>query len=153
MTSPAELRVYRAPFACVAPAWPCALIFFVIGVGITADAGTSYPVMNAVVGTLAILLSLWLAATLATSRLIVTQGGLISWNYLRRRFIAWSDVQSFGVGRSRTMVGWPCVVIHRNDSVQVATNVVAYTAKYPARIASELAAWQRQLAPAAPATI
>ena len=116
---------------------------------VTTGAHQSYPALNVVVGALVLLLSLWMGAVLATNRLVVTPAGLVHWNYLRRRALSWAEVRSFGVGRSRTMMRWPGLVIGRTDGSVLATNVVAFTRKYPARVADELTAWQNQLAAAA----
>ena len=98
-------------------AWPCVLLFVGLSIAITASARQSYPVMNLVLGTVLTLLSLGMAAALATNRIVVTEAGLVYWHYLRRSFIGW-----------------------------------AFTRNYPARIAEELATWQRQLAPPAGAS-
>jgi hypothetical protein len=158
MSRSSELKVYRTSFLNIAVGWVCAAICFIIGVGITAMAAQSYPAMNAVVGTSGICVSLWLAALVTTTRLIVTRTGLAYRSNLRRRFIGWDEVKSFGVGRSRTggfsggRVPWPTVVIHKNDGSVLVTHLAFFTARHPARIAGELAAWQRQLAPSAPAS-
>lgn len=150
MGGAAELKVYRASFIAIAPAWVGSVIFFVVGLStVTIGPSQHGGVGSVVVGTLALLVSVWMAAVLATNRLIVTPGGLVHWNYLRRRSVGWAEVQSFGVGPSRTPMRWPGLVIRRNDGSAMVTNVVAFTRRYPARIADELAAWQRQLAPAA----
>jgi len=155
MSKPDELKVYRISFLSIAIGWVCAVVFFTIGVGITAMAAHSYPAMNALVGTLAIVFSLWLAAVVTTTRLIVTHAGLAYWGNLRRRFIGWSEVKSSGVGRSRTggftggWFPWPALAIYRNDGSVLVTRLAFFTARHPARIAEELTTWQRQLAPSA----
>jgi hypothetical protein len=73
MSSTTALKVYRASMSSIAPVLPGAAIFLGIGVGITASARQSYPVMNLVVGILIILFSLWPAITVSTNRLIVTR--------------------------------------------------------------------------------
>jgi hypothetical protein len=143
-------KEYRAPFSCLAPAWLGSVGFFIIGLATVASGPSQrYPALSVAVGGLLLLLSLWLAAVLATNRLIVTSAGLVHCNYLRRRFISWAEIQSFGVGPSRSMSRWPALVIRRNDGSVLVTNVVSFTRKYPARAAEELAAWQRQNATAA----
>ncbi len=102
------------------------------------------------VGALLLLFPLWVGAVVATNRLVVTPAGLVYSYYLHRRAVSWAEVQSFGVGASRTMMRWPTVVICRNDGSALVTNLASFTRTYPARIADELTAWQRQLAPAAP---
>jgi hypothetical protein len=149
MSGAAELRVYRAQLISVAGGYVGALVFFLIGLSMVASPRLSGGVSGVVVGAFVLLLSLWLAAVLATNRLIVTPAGLVHWNYLRHRSVGWAEVKSFDVGPSRTPMRWPGLVIRRNDGSVLATNVVAFTRRYPARIADELAAWQRQLAPAA----
>lgn len=150
MGAAAELKVYRASFIAIAPAWVGSVVFFVVGLSmVTIGPSQHGGVGSVVVGTLALLGFVWMAAVLATNRLIVTPGGLVHWNYLRRRSVGWAEVQSFGVGPSRSQMRWPGLVIRRNDGSAMVTNVVAFTRRYPARVADELAAWQRQLAMAA----
>ena len=103
----------------------------------------------AVVGALVLLLSLGIGAALATNRLIVTPAGLVYSFRLRRRAVSWAEIQSFGVGASRGMLRWPTLVIGRNDRSVLVTNLASFSRTYPARVADELTAWQRQLAPAA----
>ncbi len=150
MSGAGELKVYRAPALCRALAWvPCA-IFFVLGVdGVTIGARQPYPALGVAVGVFGLLFSLSLGTALATNRLIVTPAGLVYCNNLRRRAISWTDVQSVRVGASRGRMRWPAVVICRNDGSALVTNLASFTRTYPARIADELTAWQRQLAPAA----
>jgi hypothetical protein len=150
MSGARELKVYRAPFACMVPGWVGAGLLFLIGVGgVTFGARQSYAALNVVTGVLALLFSLMLGAVLATNRLIVTPAGLVYCNNLRRRVLSWTGVRSFGVGASRTMMRWPTLVIRRDDDSALVTHLASFTRKYPAQIADELAAWQRQLAPAA----
>jgi len=46
-------------------------------------------------------------------------------------------------------MGWPTLVIRRTNGSLLVTNLASFTRTYPARIADELTACQRQLATAA----
>lgn len=108
------------------------------------DAGVS----SVVVGALVVLLSLSLAVVLVTNRLIVTSAGLILWNTMRKRFIGWPEIRSFGVGPGRSVMRWPALVIRLGDGSATVTNLSSFTRTYPVRVAGELDALQRDLAPA-----
>lgn len=150
MSGAGELKVYRPPFVCIALGLVCSAIFFIVGLSMVTIGPSQHDAASAAaVGALVLLFSLLLGATLATNRLIVTPAGLVHWKNLRRRVVSWAEVQSFGVGASRSMMGWPTLLIHRNDGSLLVTNLASFTRTNPARIADELTAWQRQLAPAA----
>jgi hypothetical protein len=144
-----ELKVYRPPFLVRALSWALSAAFFFIGLSMV-SIGLSQRDWGAVaIGVLVVLFSLWLGARLATTRLIVTAAGLVYIKYLRRGVVSWAEVQAFGVGASRSVMRWPTLVIHRTDGSLLATNLDSFTRTYPAHIADELTAWQRQLPPTA----
>jgi hypothetical protein len=144
-----ELKVYRASFISIALAWVCLAGFLLVGLSmVTIGPHEHGGVLGVVIGALLLVFSLWAGAVLATNRLIVTPPGLIYWNYLRRKSIGWPEIRSFGVGPGRSRMRWPALVIHLDDGSVTATNLASFTRKYPARIADELDALQRQLAPA-----
>jgi hypothetical protein len=148
MESVAEPRVYRPSFLGIAPAWVGSVAFFVVGLSMVTIGAQRYGgVSSVVVGALALSFSVVLAAVLATNRLIVTSAGLVYWNNLRRRTIGWPEVRSFGVGRGRSATRWPALVFRLNDGSATVTNVTSFTTKYPARVADEIGALQRQHAP------
>jgi hypothetical protein len=149
MSGAGELKVYRPPFLGRALGLVCSAVFFLVGLSMVTIGPSQHDWAAVVLGALGLLLSLWLVATLATNRLIVTPAGLVHWKNLRRRVVSWAEVQSFGVGMSRGTTRWPTLVIHRNDGSLLVTNLASFTRTYPARIADELTVWQRQLAPAA----
>jgi len=149
MSGAGELTVYRPPFLGIALGLACAAIFFIVGLSMVTIGPSQHDWAAVAFGALVLLVSLWLGATLATNRLIVTPVGLVNCKNLRRRVVSWAEVRSFGVGLTRGSMRWPTLVIHRNDGSQLVTNLASFTRTYPARIADELTAWQRQLAPAA----
>lgn len=148
MSSAGELRVYRAPFASVAPAWVGSAAFFLVGLSMVTVGPSQHDVVGSlVVGIPVLLLSAWLGAVLATNRLTVTEAGLVYRHNLRRRFIGWPEIRSFGVGPSRSRMRWPCLVIQLDNGSVTVNGLSSFTATYPARVASELSAMQRELAP------
>jgi Bacterial PH domain len=145
---PPELRVYRAAGRINAPAWVCAVLFFLISLStVTVGPSQHDGVGSGIVGGMGLLFSLWLGAILATNRLIVTPAGLVYWNYLRRRSIDWAETRSFHVGPGRSMSRWPALIIRLNDGSTLVTNVTSFTKAYPARLAAELGALRNELAP------
>ena len=68
------------------------------------------------------------------------------------RLVEWTEILSFRVGRGRSRGGWPAVIITLNNGTLIRTEVAAYRRSYPARIAVELTALQRQYAPAPPSS-
>jgi hypothetical protein len=146
-----KLKVYRPPFLSLALAWVGAGLFFVVGLSmVTIGPSHRDGASSVVLGALALLLALSIGTVLATNRLTVTSAGLVYRNNLRRRVVSWAEVQSFGVGKSRNRMQWPTLVIRRNGGSLLVTNLASFTRTYPARVAAELTAWQRQLAPAGP---
>jgi|SRR5215469_628810 len=144
-----ELDVYRAPFACLAPAWVGAGVLFIVGLSmVTIGPSQRGAIGSVAVGALGLLFSVWLGAVLATNRLVVARAGLVHCKNLRRRVISWSEVESFRVSGSGTPMRWPAVVICRNDGSVLVTSVVSFTMTFPSRVADELAWWQRRLVPA-----
>jgi hypothetical protein len=141
----AEPRVYRAQLVSVAGAALGCLAFFLVGLGGLVDEPQS-GVSGIIVGALALLFSLWLGAVLATNRLIVTPAGLVYWNNLRRRFINWPQIRSFEVGRARSPLPWPGLVV-RLEAGSVTVACVTGTRQFVARAADELRGLQREHAP------
>jgi hypothetical protein len=149
MAGSVELKVYRASPASIAPAWIGAAGCCIVGLAMMSS-GASVGVSGVVVGAVALAASLWLGAGLATNRLVVTSAGLVYRNNLRRKYISWGEVQSFGVAPGRSQMGWPVLAIYLVNGSRLPTNVGAFTRGYPARIAHELLTWRQQLAPATP---
>jgi hypothetical protein len=151
VSSAGELRIYRAPFVPLALGWVCCAGFFFVGLSmVTVGPSQHDAVGSVVVGTAVLLLSAWLGAVLATNRLTVTEAGLVYRYNLRRRLIGWPEIRSFGVGPSRSRMRWPCLVIQLDNGSVTVNALSSFTATYPARVASELSAMQRGLAPGLP---
>jgi hypothetical protein len=148
VSSASEPRVYRAPFVSVALGWAGCVGFFVVGLSmVTIGPSQHDAVGSVVVGTLVLVLSAWLGAVLATNRLTVTEARLFYWYNLRRRLIGWPEIRSFGVGPSRSRMRRPYLVIQLDNGSVTVNSLSPFTATYPARVASELSAMQRELAP------
>ena len=103
MASAAVLRVYRPSFpSFYGPGGAAAAGFFLVGLSMVTIGPTQRDGLSAVIiGAVALLFSVWMMLYLATTRLIVTSAGVVHWNNLRKRFIGWAEIQSFGVGRGR----------------------------------------------------
>ena len=106
-----------------------------------------------IVGVVLLLLAAFFIRAMATSVLIATPAELVYWDWTRRRSLEWTEVQSFHVGRGRGRGGWPTVIITLKTGTRISTQVAAYRRSYPARIAVELTALQRQYAPAPPPSV
>jgi hypothetical protein len=80
--------------------------------------------------------------------LTVTEAGLVYRYNLRRRLIGWPEIRSSGVEPSRrSRMRWPCLVIYLGNGSVTLNGLSSFTATYPARVASELSAMRRGLAP------
>jgi Bacterial PH domain len=143
-----KLKDYRPPFVSVALAWIFTGLWLVLGLSMVTIGPSERDWGGTVIGALMLLVALGLVGHLATSRLTVTPAGVVSRNYLRRKFVSWAEIQSFDVGPSSGRMRYPTVVIRRKDGSPVVTCVASFTRTYPARIADELRDWQRQLEPA-----
>jgi hypothetical protein len=84
--------------------------------------------------------------------LVATPAELVYWDWMRRRSVGWTEIRSFRVGRGRSRGGWPAVIITLDNGTRIRTEVAAYRRGYPAGIATELTALQRQYAPAPPSS-
>jgi PH (Pleckstrin Homology) domain-containing protein len=133
-------------------AWVVALVFFIMGVVMTASSpgngGTLGVVFGVAIGVyvalgvFVVLVSLWLGALLVTNGLTVTSDGLANRLNLRRRLIGWPEVDSFTVGPGDRWRKYPTLIICLTDGSRVLTSVTSYTAKYPSQVARELTALQ-----------
>ena len=148
MAGTAVLRVYRPSFpSFYGPGGAAAAGFFLVGLSMVTIGLTQRDGLSAVIiGAVTLLFSAWMMLYLATTRLIVTSAGLVHWHNLRKRFIGWAEIQAFGVGRGRSRMGWPVVIIYLSTGAVIVTNVVGYARSRPARIADELTALQREFA-------
>lgn len=146
-----RLRVYRSAFIFSAVLWVCSAVFFIIGLSMVAEPGPGphggqvAVVLGVVVGTFCTLVAALIGCVTATNRLVVTAAGLTLTYELRRRFVGWSDIRSFGVGPSRLVMSWPCLVIFLDSGSVTVSSVTGLTKWYAARIASELTVLQREL--------
>jgi hypothetical protein len=146
MSSGNPLKVYRPKPPSMLLGGLFTLVYFILGLSMLLDERESGGVSSVVIGTLVLLVSLWLAVTLTTSRLIVTPAGLVYSRNLRRRTIGWSQIRSFGVGRSRSPSPWAALIINL-DSGRVMVYCVTGTGRYVARAADELRQLQHTYAP------
>jgi hypothetical protein len=103
-----------------------------------------------IAGVALLLLAAFCVRAIVTSVLVATPAELAYWVWTRRRSAGWAEIRSFRVGRGRSRGGWPVVVITLNDGTRIRTEVAAYRRSYPAGIAAELTALQRQYAPGPP---
>jgi hypothetical protein len=141
-------RVFRPSPPSYVTGWALTTLFvlfglvFVLGGLVSGDwAGAE------VVGVVLLLIGVFLLRAMATTVLIATPAELVYWDWMRRRSVKWSEIQSFRVGRGRSRGGWPAVIIILNTGTWIRTEVAAYRRRYPAGIAAELTALQRQYAP------
>jgi hypothetical protein len=145
----AQTKIYRPQSVSIILGGAAAATFFVVGLsGVTVGASQHDGAGSVVVGAVAVLFSLCLGVTLATNRLVVTAAGLVYWNNLRRRFIGWPEIRSFGVGPGRSVARYPCPIIYLNVGKVTVTSLASFTAKRPTGIVGQLTAFQRDLAPA-----
>ena len=89
--------------------------------------------------------SIWLAALIITSGLTVTPEYIAYRKNFRKRTIPWSSVRSFDIGKSQSVVRWPCLVIN-TDSGRVRVDNIAGTRSFVDRVAGELRSFQRDQA-------
>lgn len=142
-------RVYRASGGALASVWACMAGFFLLGVdmvvfipGDPGKGGTAGVVMGVAAGVFMIVFSLTLGTLTGTNRIIVTSVGLTCKNNFRSRQFGWPEIEFFAVGSGRSVLGWPGLIIGLDDGSSVITNVSSFTARYPTRVARELAALQ-----------
>jgi hypothetical protein len=103
-------------------------------------------------GVALLLLAAFCIRAMSTSVLVATPAELVYWDWMRRRSVGWTEIRSFRVGRGRSRGGWPAVIITLDNGTRIRTEVAAYRRGYPAGIATELTALQRQYAPAPPSS-
>lgn len=151
MGSTAEKRVYRPSRVMTTPLLVIAVAFFLIGSAVAAtDPGDAARAPSVAIGVFVMLIAAWLGAVWMTSRLIVTPAGLIHWSYLRRRSVGWPEIRSFGVTPSSPLTSWPSLYLGLCDGSTLVTCVSSFAGRYPARVAAELAALHREVAPVLP---
>jgi hypothetical protein len=103
-----------------------------------------------IMGAVLLLVAVFVLRAMATSVLIATPAELVYWDWmLRRHSVEWTEIRTFRVGPGRSLGGWPAVIITLSTGTWIRTEVAAYRRGYPARIAAELNALQRQYAPPA----
>jgi hypothetical protein len=127
----------------------CITALFIVGltmitIGPSQRGGAAY----VVIGVMLLLVSLWFGAITTTNRLIVNAAGLVYWHNLRKSLIGWPEIQSFGVGPSRSAGRYPCPIVYLKEGKITVTSLASFTGKRPARIVGELTAFQRDLRPA-----
>ena len=148
MPADAPRQVFRPSAPNYVIVWALTTVFVLLGLALVVGGLVSGDgVGPGIVGVVPLLFAAFLLRALATSVLIATPAELVYWDWMRRRSIEWSQIRSFGVGRGRSRGGWPVVIVTLNAGTRIRTEVAAYRRRYPARIAAELTALQRQYAP------
>jgi hypothetical protein len=141
-------RVFRPSPPSYGIGWVLTTIFALSGlVFVLGGLGSGDWVGPEVLGVVLLLIAVFLLRATATTVLIATPAELVYWDWMRRRAVKWSEIQSFRVGPGRSRGGWPVVIIILNTGTRIRTEVSAYGRRYPAAIAAELTALQRQYAP------
>src|ERR1700722_5400093 len=142
-------RVFRPSPPSYVIGWALTALFVLFGLVFVLWGGLSSVdwVGPEALGVILLLIAVFLLRAMATTVLIATPTELVYWDWMRRRSVKWSEIQSFRVGRGRSRGGWPAVIITLNTGTWIRTEVAAYGRRYPAGIAAELTALQRQYAP------
>ena len=153
MPADAPRQVFRPSPPNYVIGWVVVTFFVLLGLGfVGAGPSAGNWVWPEIMGVLLLLLAAFGVRSMATSVLIATPAELVYWDWMRRRSVEWTEILSFRVGRGRSRGGWPAVIITLNNGTLIRTEVAAYRRSYPARIAVELTALQRQYAPAPPSS-
>jgi len=149
MPADAPRQVFRPSPPNYVIGWVLTTFFVLLGLALALGApGRRNWVGPEIMGVVLLLLAVFAVRAMATSVLIATPAELVYWpHWMRRRSVEWSEIQSFRVGRGRSRAGWPAVIITLKTGTRISTDVAAYRRDYPARIAAELTALQRQYAP------
>ena len=149
MPADAPRQVFRPSPPNYVIGWVLTTFFVLLGLALALGApGQRDWVGPEIMGVVLLLAAVFSVRAMATSVLIATPAELVYWpHWMRRRSVEWSEIQSFRVGRGRSRGGWPAVIITLKTGTRISTDVAAYRRDYPARIAAELTALQRQYAP------
>jgi hypothetical protein len=148
MPADAPRQVFRPSPPNYVIGWALTAVFALPGlVLVVGGLGLGDGVGPGIVGVVLLLPAVFLLRGMATSVLIATPAELVYWDWMRRRSVEWTQIQSFRVGRGRSRGGWPAVIVTLNTGTRIRTDLTAYRRGYPARIAAELTALQRQYAP------
>lgn len=150
MPAGAPRMVFRPSPPSYVIGWALATFFVLIGLGLLLG-GPGWG--DRVAGVAPLLPAAFLIRAMATSVLIATPAELVYWDWTRRRPLEWTEVKSFHAGPGRGRGQWPTVIITLKTGATIYTQVAAYRRSYPARIAAELTALQRQYAPAPPSSV
>ncbi len=147
MPADAPRLVFRPPPPSYVAVWVLTTFFVLLGL-VFVLGGPGWG--DRIVGVSLLLSAAFFIRAMATSVLIATPAELVYWDWTRRRSLEWTEVQSFDVGPGRSRGGWPTVIITLKTGTMILTQVAAYRRSYPARIAAELTALQRQYTPVPP---
>ena len=148
MPADAPRQVFRPSPPNYVVGWVLTTVFALLGLAfVLGGPGRADWVGPEITGVTLLLLAAFSIRAMATSVLIASPAGLVYWVWTRRRSVEWTAIESFGVGAGRSRGGWPAVIITLNTGTRIRTEVAAYRRSYPARIAAELTALQRQYAP------
>jgi hypothetical protein len=144
-------QVFRPSPPTYVIGWALTTVFALLGLAFVVGGPSSDDwVWPEFMGVVLLLLAVFSLRAMATSVLVATPAELVYWpHWMRRRSVEWSEIRSFRVGPGRSRGGWPAVIITLNTGTRIRTEVAAYRRGYPAQIAAELTALQRQYAPPA----
>ena len=120
-----------------------ACVFLLVGVSGLIPANHAGP-SGMIIAGISVAFSIWLAALIITNGLTVTREYIVYRNNFRKRTIPWSSVRSFDIGKSQSVVRWPCLVIN-TDSGQVRVDSIAGTRSFVDRVACELRSFTASL--------
>ena len=149
MPADAPRQVFRPSPPNYVIGWVLTTFFVLLGLALVLGApGRRDWVGPEIMGVVLLLLAVFAVRAMATSVLIATPAELVYWpHWMRRRSVEWSEIQSFRVGRGRSRGGWPAVIITLKTGTRISYGRGRLPASYPAQIAAELTALQRQYAP------
>lgn len=135
-----KLRVYRSRVSLVLML-VISTVLLLVGLSIlTVDSGTG----NLVFGSLWLVFSVALGSLALTERLVVSDWGLEFRHNFRTKSIPWSAINTFGVGKSRSLIHWPCLVINSSDGY-VMVGSLSGSNSFVKQIASELESKKREI--------
>jgi hypothetical protein len=134
------MKVYRSKIALIGGIIG-AIAFFLVGLaGVLPEnhAGVS----GVVVSIITLAFSIVLCSAVITSRLVVTDEGIVFRHTLKRRAIPWSSVRSFEVGAPRGLLPWPGLILN-SASGRVHIDSIVGTRSFVEKVVADLRRFQR----------
>lgn|ERR1022692_2451538 len=138
-----DVKTYRTK-ATLVFGLAAACVFLLVGVGGLTPANHA-GLSGMIIAGISVAFSIWLAALVITNGLTVTPEYIVYRKNFRKRTIPWSSVRSFDIGKSQSVVRWPCLVINL-DSGRMRVDSIAGTRSFVDRVAAELRSFQRDKA-------